>query len=184
MADVTVIGQSMFLRGSIRGDGDLEIHGRIEGDVEVGGEVTVAEGALVKADIAARRIVVRGAVAGNLTGEEGVRLEDGAKVVGDVKGATIGILEGALLRGNVETGQGGRSAQKATPRAGRAERHPPPARIERPKPVSAPAVPASKTAGGGRRGNAAAVEDRPGPPPPVVPAVKLGARAALKRRGR
>ena len=40
MADVTVIGQTMFLRGSIRGDGDLEIHGRIEGDVEVGGEVT------------------------------------------------------------------------------------------------------------------------------------------------
>jgi cytoskeletal protein CcmA (bactofilin family) len=180
MADVTVVGQTMFLKGSIRGDGDLEIHGRIEGDVEVGGEVTIAEGALVKADIAARRIVVRGAVAGNLTGEDGVRLEDGARVVGDVKGATIGIVEGALLRGNIETGQGARGAQKATPRAGRAERQPPAARVVEPK-RAAPAPVAAKTDGAARR---APAEERPGPPPPVVPALKRGARAALKRRAR
>ncbi|HKQ70631.1 MAG TPA: polymer-forming cytoskeletal protein, partial [Polyangiaceae bacterium] len=100
MADVTVVGQGIFLRGSIRGEGDIEIRGRIEGDIEIVGEVTIAEGALVKADVSARRIVVRGAVAGNLTGEDGVRLEEGARVVGDVRGATIGIAEGALLRGN------------------------------------------------------------------------------------
>ena len=82
MADVTVVGQGMFLRGSIRGEGDLEIRGRIEGDVEVVGEVTIGDGALVKADVTARRITVRGAVAGNLTGEDGVRLEEGARVVG------------------------------------------------------------------------------------------------------
>src|SRR5437899_5798817 len=87
MADVTIVGQGIFLRGSIRGEGDLEIRGRIEGDVEVGGEVTIADGALIKADVTARRITVRGAVAGNLTGEEGVRLEEGARVVGDVRGA-------------------------------------------------------------------------------------------------
>src|SRR5919201_5791234 len=104
MADVTVVGQGIFLRGSIRGEGDLEIRGRIEGDVEVVGEVTIGDGALIKADINARRITVRGAVAGNLTGEEGVRLEEGARVVGDVRGASIGIAEGALLRGNVQTG--------------------------------------------------------------------------------
>ena len=45
MADVTVVGQGIFLRGSIRGEGDLEIRGRIEGDVEISGEVTIAEGA-------------------------------------------------------------------------------------------------------------------------------------------
>ena len=54
MADVTVIGQGIFLRGSIRGEGDLEIRGRIEGDVEVGGEVTIGDGALIKADVTAR----------------------------------------------------------------------------------------------------------------------------------
>src|SRR5882757_5501049 len=101
MADVTVVGQGMFLRGSIRGEGDLEIRGRIEGDVEVVGEVTIGDGALVKADVTARRITVRGAVAGN------------------VKGASIGISEGALLRGNVQTGHG-TETQKGRARTGAA----------------------------------------------------------------
>jgi len=174
MADVTVVGQGLFLRGSIRGEGDLEIRGRIEGDVEVTGEVTIADGALIKADITARRITVRGAVAGNLTGEEGVRLEDGARVVGDVRGAAIGITEGALLRGNVQTGAGA-EGQKGRSRA--AAR--PTVRVEPRK--AAPAVVVSKPA---RRAETSSADERPGPPPPVVPALKKGARASLRKRAR
>jgi cytoskeletal protein CcmA (bactofilin family) len=179
MADVTVIGQGIFLRGSIKGDGDVEIRGRIEGDVEVGGEVTIGEGALVKADVTARRITVRGAVAGNLTGEDGVRLEDGARVVGDLRGAGIGIAEGALLRGNVQTGSGTeggtrtRTRQQAAPiRAA--------SRVEAPR--KAPVVVAAKPTTTSRK--AQAPEERPAPPPPVVPVLKKGSRAALRKRSR
>jgi cytoskeletal protein CcmA (bactofilin family) len=175
MADVTVIGQGIFLRGSIRGDGDVEIRGRIEGDVEVAGEVTIAEGALVKADVQARRITVRGAVAGNLTGEDGVRLEEGARVVGDLRGAGIGIAEGALLRGNVQTGTGGqeRARTRQAPREARQ-----PARVE---PRKAPAV-AAKGNSSPRKVQPA--EERPAPPPPVVPVLKKGSRASLRKRSR
>jgi len=174
MADVTVVGQGIFLRGSIRGEGDLEIRGRIEGDVEVGGEVTIADGALIKADVTARRITVRGAVACNLTGEEGVRLEEGARVVGDVRGASIGISEGALLRGNVQTGNAGEA--KGRRGAAKAQARP------EPRKAAAPAQVARN--GSPRRGAAAESEERPGPPPPVVPALKKGARAALRKRSR
>ena len=43
------------VRGGIRGDGDLEILGRVEGSVVVDGEVVVGEGALVKSDVRGRR---------------------------------------------------------------------------------------------------------------------------------
>lgn len=186
MADVTVVGQGIILRGTIRGDGDLEIRGRLEGEVEVGGEVTISEGALVKADITARRITVRGAVAGNLTGEDGVRLEDGARVVGDLKGAGIGIAEGALLRGNVQTGhsaegQKGRARPAASARDTRDAR--PPIRVEPRKVPAPPPVMVAKGNGSASR-KAAAAEERPAPPPPVVPVLKKGARAALRKRGR
>jgi cytoskeletal protein CcmA (bactofilin family) len=177
MADVTVIGQGIFLRGSIKGDGDVEIRGRIEGDVEVAGEVTIGEGALVKADVTARRITVRGAVAGNLTGEDGVRLEEGARVVGDLRGAGIGIAEGALLRGNVQTGTGGESRGRARAAAAPARA---PARVERVEPRKGPALVAKGNSG--RKG--AAAEERPAPPPPVVPVLKKGSRAALRKRSR
>jgi len=173
MADVTVVGSGIFLRGSIQGEGDLEIRGRVEGEITVAGEVTIADGALVKADVTGRRITVRGAVAGNLTGEEAVRLEGGARVVGDVRAAAIGIADGALLRGNVQTEKPA-AAQRTTVRAAGA-------RLERP----APRVEARKAAAGNgasRRGQAA--EERPAPPPPVVPALKKGTRAALRKRAR
>jgi cytoskeletal protein CcmA (bactofilin family) len=164
MADVTVVGQTMFLRGTIRGEGDLEIHGRVEGEIEVSGEVTIAEGALIKADVTGRRIVVRGAVAGNLTGAEGVRLEDGARVVGDIHAATVGILEGALLRGNLETGERPSGAKKQA-RAAQAAK--PLARLEA-RPQARKVV----------------EEERPAAPPPIVPVLKRGTRAAMKKRGR
>ena len=172
MADVTVIGQGIFLRGSIKGDGDVEIRGRIEGDVEVAGEVTIGEGALVKADVTARRITVRGAVAGNLTGEDGVRLEEGARVVGDLRGAGIGIAEGALLRGNVQTGTGGEARTRGRQQAAPART---PARAE-PRKAPAPVVVAKAVV------RKQAAEERPAPPPPVVPVLKKGSRAALRKR--
>jgi cytoskeletal protein CcmA (bactofilin family) len=184
MADVTVVGQGMFLRGSIRGEGDLDIRGRIEGEVDVVGEVTIGDGALVKANVSGRRITVRGAVAGNLTGEDAVRLEEGARVVGDLRGASIGIAEGALLRGNVQTGQAG-EAQKGRARTASAARAA--VRAEpRKSPAQAPAQAASAAKGNGspRKIAPAAVPERTGPPPPVVPALKKGARAALRKRSR
>lgn len=180
MADVTVVGQGIFLRGSIRGDGDVEIRGRIDGDVEVTGEVTISEGALVKANVSARRITVRGAVAGNLTGEEGVRLEEGARVVGDLKGAGIGITEGALLRGNVQTGHPS-EGQKGRARAATTRDARPLVRVE---PRKAPAPVVAKDNGSPRKVAPAASEARPAPPPPVVPVLKKGARAALRKRSR
>jgi cytoskeletal protein CcmA (bactofilin family) len=178
MADVSVVGQGIFLRGSIRGDGDLEIRGRIEGDVEVGGDVTIGEGALIKADVTARRITVRGAVAGNLAGEDGVKLEQGARVVGDVRGASIGIAEGALLRGNVQTGHAA-EGHKGRARTAAAARP-----AVRPEPRKAPAVTVAAKGNGSPRRGGPASEERAGPPPPVVPALKKGARAALRKRSR
>ena len=180
MADVTVVGQGIFLRGSIRGEGDVEIRGRIEGEVEVTGEVTIAEGALVKADVSARRITVRGAVAGNLTGEDGVRLEEGARVVGDLKGAGIGIAEGALLRGNVQTGHTN-EGQKSRARTAAARDTRPQVRVE---PRKAPAPVVAKGNGSPRKAAPAPPEERAPPPPPVVPVLKKGARAALRKRSR
>ena len=56
MADTTAIGRSSLVRGRIAGDGDLEIAGRVEGDVTVSGEVTIDATGLVAANVSAKRI--------------------------------------------------------------------------------------------------------------------------------
>ncbi|KYG07712.1 hypothetical protein BE21_27830, partial [Sorangium cellulosum] len=104
MAAQSSIGPTTAIRGNVQGDGDLEILGRVEGSVVMTGDVTIGDGALIQSDVRGRRVVVRGAVAGNISGEEAVILEPGARVVGDLGAPQIGIHPGALVRGNVTTG--------------------------------------------------------------------------------
>ena len=84
MANETTIAAGTVVRGSIEGTGNLVVAGHVEGDVQLSGEVTVESTGLVGANVRAARIVVRGAVRGDLSADEAVVLEEGARVVGDV----------------------------------------------------------------------------------------------------
>ena len=204
MALLTVIGRGVRVRGRVTGDADLTIEGHVEGEVDVTGEVTVETGGLLGASVSARVIVVRGAVRGDLTAGEAVRLEDGARVVGDLRAPRISIAKGALVRGLVQTGgiettlPRAKTAAKSTP-AVAPRRAPTPAPVARPAAVApprpaAPATPAGPAAPPPRPAPmpvsrpvaappAAVSHAAPkGPPPPVVPALKKGAKAALKKK--
>jgi cytoskeletal protein CcmA (bactofilin family) len=174
MADVTVIGRGAHISGRVIGAVDLEIHGRVDGDVAVDGEVTVEAQGLVGANVSAKRLVVRGAVKGDLTGEEAVRLEEGARVVGDVRAPRVAIAAGALVRGYVQTGEaqaGGARGKAHT--ASRSASH-----------ATTKAMPvAAKRAAPPRASVLAGGAPKPkGPPAPVVPALKKGAKGSLKRK--
>jgi len=197
MALLTVIGRGVRIRGRVTGEADLTIEGHIEGEVAVSGDVTIESGGLVGANVSGRVIVVRGAVRGDLEAEDLVRLEEGARVVGDIRAPRIAIAKGGLVRGHVQTG-GSSSGRPATasrakveaPAVRRAPVAPPrqaPAPVSAPAPRAAP-VPAplvAKSAVSAPRAVAAAAPAHAvskGPPPPVVPALKKGAKAALKKK--
>jgi cytoskeletal protein CcmA (bactofilin family) len=188
MADASSIGQGTVVRGHIRGEGDLDIHGRVEGGVDVTGDLLVGETALVKSDVTGRRVIVRGAVAGNVSGTESLVLESGARVVGDLSAPSIGVRPGALVRGNVSTHASGERpaarkvearTQAARPVAARPQPARPAAPVARPvapppppvRPREVPPPPPPKPQA-----------EVSGPPPPVVPTLKKGAKAQLKKK--
>ena len=102
MAGLSSIGRGTVVRGNVRGDGDLDINGRVEGSVVLGGDLLIGETGLVRSDVTGRRVTVRGAVAGNISATESLVLEQGARVVGDIKAPRILIADGASFKGNVD----------------------------------------------------------------------------------
>ncbi|NUP11343.1 MAG: polymer-forming cytoskeletal protein [Polyangiaceae bacterium] len=133
----SVIGRATVIRGTIRGDGDLQVEGRVEGVLDVSGELTLEDSARVRIEdgaLSAGRVAIRGAVSGNVRGTSSIVLEQGARVVGDLSAPTIGIRPGGLLRGHVATGDS--PVSQALTR-GRVERTP--ARTGRTAAVAAPA---------------------------------------------
>lgn len=203
MADVTVISRGTTVRGRVTGDGNLEILGFVEGEVEVSGEVTVGEEGLVGSNLSGRRIVIRGAVRGDISAEEALSLEAGARVVGDLRAPRIAIAAGALVRGHVQTSDAGRApaakgrtqvaaapisrprlespaAAPARPAAApaRAPARPAPAPAAAPK----PAAHASAASNGSSSRNANGRPAVKAPPAPVVPVLKKGVKGAMKKR--
>src|SRR5580658_3622816 len=97
-ANVTIIGRTTRVRGRLTGAADLEVQGFVEGEIAVSGDVTIDAAGMVGAGVHGRRVVVRGAVKGDLVGEEAVLLEEGSRVVGDVRAPRVAIAPGALVR--------------------------------------------------------------------------------------
>jgi cytoskeletal protein CcmA (bactofilin family) len=187
----SVIGRAARVRGRVTGAVDLEVQGFVEGEIAVGGDVTVDSGAVIGSSVHGRRLVVRGAVKGDLTADEAILLEDGARVVGDVRAPRVAIAPGALVRGFVDTGANGGAAPRtaraqapATRSAPVAVKHvPAPPTKPAAKSAAAPAV-ASHLAGAAPAHSGQKNAGPRRPPPPVVPALKKAKGQIAKKKER
>jgi cytoskeletal protein CcmA (bactofilin family) len=97
-----VLGKGARLRGRIGGEGDLRVEGSISGDVAVTGQLVVAEGGEIVADVQARSLVVEGVVEGDISATDAVSIRASARVSGALKGSSISIEEGASVSGRIE----------------------------------------------------------------------------------
>lgn len=196
-ANASIIGRTTRIRGRVSGAVDLEVQGFVDGEIAVGGDVTIDTHGMVGAGVQGKRLVVRGAVKGDLLGSEAVLLEDGARVVGDVRAPRVVIAPGALVRGFVDTGDAGAPAARASrstvaARPAAAPAHVP-ARAAAPAPKAEAAhggkgapkpAPATHLAGGGNHAPAPAPSAPRRPPPPVVPALKKAKGQIAKKKER
>ena len=109
--DVSVVGRGAKIDGTLTSAGSLEIHGRLTGAITVEGEVSVAPGSEVRADINAHTISLAGRVKGNLTAPGAVVLPAQSKVEGDVRAQNV-TVHGAVT-GDVVAEQGVRIGGQA-----------------------------------------------------------------------
>ena len=97
-----MIGAGTTIRGSLSGDEDLTVEGRIEGSVNLTKDLTIADGAVVAAQVEeAQNVQVNGEVSGNITAGQTVQVASGAKIVGDVTTPRIILRRVPAFRGRI-----------------------------------------------------------------------------------
>lgn len=79
---------------------NLRINGRFEGTLEIRGNLTIGQSAIVSADIIGDNIIIGGRVKGRITAKERLTLLPTAMVEGDIYPAKLNVAEGAILEGN------------------------------------------------------------------------------------
>jgi cytoskeletal protein CcmA (bactofilin family) len=102
--DISVVGQGARIEGTLHSSGSLRIYGHLTGEIEVEGDVGVAAGSDVQADINARSISLAGRIKGNLTAPGEVVLPSQSRVEGDVRAQSVTVH--GTVHGDVVAEQG------------------------------------------------------------------------------
>ncbi len=129
----SIISADMAVTGTMTAGGDIQIDGKVDGDITTG-SLTVGEKAVVNGEILAEEVVVRGKIVGSIRARK-VQLCSTCHVEGDIYHSALAVETGAYFEGNCR--------HSDDPLKEAASRRSSPVASARPAPVALPRVEAS-----------------------------------------
>lgn len=114
-ASRNILSSDVEIKGVVKFANDLVVDGKIDGEINSDGNLTVGENARLKAEIATGTVTVYGKVHGNITAASHVELKTSAEVIGDIKAATLSMEAGAIFVGKSTVGAPAQQASSSSP---------------------------------------------------------------------
>ena len=111
-----ILSSDVEIKGSIKFQKELLIDGKVEGEINSDGVLTIGENADIRGEIKTKSITVYGKVQGNITVAERCELKSKCTLQGDLKAARLVIEEGATFIGKSEVTSGSVAAKSAPAR--------------------------------------------------------------------
>ena len=93
----SIFSSDVVVVGDLKSKGDIQFDGQIEGSIQ-SVSLTVGETAMVKGEVIAEKVIVRGRVLGSVCGKQ-VELLSTSHVEGDIVHATLSVETGAFFEG-------------------------------------------------------------------------------------
>jgi cytoskeletal protein CcmA (bactofilin family) len=104
--ELTVIGKGARLEGNLISASSLRVEGAVKGQITAEGDVIVAEGAEVAADIRGNNVNIGGRYSGNITAGGTLEIEGSARVEGNVSCQSLIVNRGAVFSGQAMMNEG------------------------------------------------------------------------------
>jgi cytoskeletal protein CcmA (bactofilin family) len=101
-----ILSSDVEIKGTIKFQKELLIDGKVEGEINSEGVLTIGENADIRGEIKTKSITVFGKVQGNITVSERCELKSKCTLQGDLKAARLIIEEGATFIGKSEVTSG------------------------------------------------------------------------------
>jgi cytoskeletal protein CcmA (bactofilin family) len=97
------IGQSVQIKGELKGNEDLTIDGMVDGKILVKDHnLTIGANGRINAEVHAKTVVVVGQVVGNITADDKVEIAPSGSVEGDLRAPRVAIADGARFKGSID----------------------------------------------------------------------------------
>jgi cytoskeletal protein CcmA (bactofilin family) len=102
----TYIAPATKIVGTLSGEGAYVFCGTVEGDCDIDGPVTLAQGGRWKGTLRANDVIVAGTVEGDVIAGKRVEIAGTARVSGSLCGQSIAVAEGAVIEGEIKVTSG------------------------------------------------------------------------------
>lgn len=96
----TMIGGGSAFYGDLRVFGGMMIDGDVDGNIEISGNIIVAERARVRGNITAKSAIISGIVIGDIRAPESIKLMSSSTVIGDVSTRKLHVADKVILHGH------------------------------------------------------------------------------------
>jgi cytoskeletal protein CcmA (bactofilin family) len=107
-----ILNSDVELKGTLKFAGELTFDGKIDGDINSEGSLSLGDNAVVKGNINVSTVVVRGKINGNVTAREKIEIKAKTELFGDIRSPKLAIEEGVTFVGKTEV-----NPNKVTPAA-------------------------------------------------------------------
>jgi cytoskeletal protein CcmA (bactofilin family) len=139
----SLISADLVVNGTLTSSGDIQIDGRVEGDVNSAGLV-IGEKAFINGEVMADDVTVRGRVQGSIRARK-VLLATTSHVEGNILHEAFAVEAGAFFEGNCRHSDNPLSDEHR--RGGQGYEHKPATVLQKPAEAPRPAAPAAHTNG-------------------------------------
>jgi cytoskeletal protein CcmA (bactofilin family) len=96
----SIISQDMRITGSLTSQGEVQLDGRIDGDIKAA-HLVIGVSGVVEGIVEAKSIIVKGKIIGSLNASE-VTIKNSAHLHGDIFHDSLSIEAGATIEGNLK----------------------------------------------------------------------------------
>jgi cytoskeletal protein CcmA (bactofilin family) len=97
-----VLSSDVSIKGSVKFRNELVIDGKVEGEIDSTGTLTVGEHAQIRGQIRAKSVQVRGTVEGNIFATDRCQLQAGCTLRGDIEAPRLVVDENATFLGSAK----------------------------------------------------------------------------------
>lgn len=96
----TVIGPGSAVKGDFRVSGGMRLDGQLEGKLVLDGGFLAGPKSYLKGELHCRDAVIAGQIDGNIHAREGVELQAGARVIGNIECKYLVVQRGSFFQGS------------------------------------------------------------------------------------
>lgn len=101
----TIIGHGAVVEGTLTVPHGIRVDGHLKGEVKSAGMLIVGENGAIEADVKVKDATISGKIIGDMDADGKVHLKAQAVFIGKIKTRLLVVEEGAIFRGNCESGE-------------------------------------------------------------------------------